>query len=219
MNPNTVTRPDVEGARERTRADDAVSVEEKRSVDRDDIRRAFAVALSMNATADQVRPVRTFAEAEATPARWRQSDVSMTEFAETISGAPAGLTAASSDEKTSSVVSRLQTSVNTGELGRVAFTVDRSNSGLSIVIEVTNDAAKQAVEADKRTLLATLRAAGMTVLSFRILNRGGAGTELALRGSVSDAKTPHFTKPHSRTSGDGDDDDDDAPGDRLRVVG
>jgi hypothetical protein len=61
----------------------------------------------------------------------------------------------------------------------------------------------------------------MTVLSFRILNRGGAGIGLALRGSVSDAKNPPGSKlGYSRgSSRDERDEDEDEDGERVRVVG
>lgn len=194
-------------------------------VDRDEIRRAFAAALAFTAPAEAPRPAHWDGGDASMPTRWRRTDVSMTEFAESVDGAAPGLAPAKADEKAISLVSRLSTAVTTAELGKVAFTVDRSNSGLSIVVEVENEAALRAVEADKRALFGALRTAGLTVLSFRILNRGGAGggagTGLALRGTVSDAKTPHFTRLGSRQlslSGEGGDDDDDA-GDRVRVVG
>jgi hypothetical protein len=188
-------------------------------VDRDEIRRAFAAALAFTAPVEAERPLRFGEEGTPTPTRWRRSDVSMTEFAETVDGAGPGLSASKPDARALSLVSRLSTAVNTAELGEVGFTVDRSNLGLSIVIEVESDVAFRAVEADKHALFGALRAAGMTLLSFRILNRAGPGTGLALKASVSDAKTPHFTKPGPRrSSGDGDGDDD-APGDRVRVVG
>jgi len=186
-------------------------------VDRDEIRRAFAAALAFTAPVQAEKPLRFGEDGGATPTRWRPSDVSMTEFAETAAPAGSGLSASKPDEKALSLVNRLSTSVNTAELGKVGFVVDRSNSGLSIVVEVETDAAFRAVEADKQALFGALRAAGMTVLSFRILNRAAAGTGLALRGSVSDAKPPHFTRLGSRQALAGDDED--APGDRVRVVG
>lgn len=186
-------------------------------VDRDEIRRAFAAALSLTVPAEAVRPARFDGGDAPTPTRWRPSDVSMTEFAETVDGAGGGLAPAKTDERALSLVSRLTTAVSTAELGRVGFTVDRSNSGLSIVVEVETDAAFRAVESDKQALFGALRAAGLTVLSFRILNRAGPGIGLALRPGVSDAKNPHFTQLGSRQTAVGDDDD--APGDRVRVVG
>jgi hypothetical protein len=205
--------------------EDARERERQNSVDRDEIRRAFALAFSATAASQEPPRVRLGEAPEVTPTRWRPSDVSMTEFGDQVIEASGGLRAGAPDENTRALVSRLQTAVNTGELGRVGFIVDRSNSGLSIVVEVENDAAFRAVENDKQTLLGTLRAAGMTVLSFRILNRGGAGTGLALRGSVSDAKNPHAQKlGYSRLSsphrdGDDGDEDEDGSGDRVRFVG
>jgi hypothetical protein len=86
------------------------------------------------------------------------------------------------------IASRLETAVNTGALGRVSFVVDRSNDGLSIVVEVGSDAAAAAVDAERMTLLRTLRVAGLTVLSFRVLVRSGSGTALAQKTSGQHAK-------------------------------
>jgi hypothetical protein len=197
------------------------SVAERESVDRDEIRRAFALAFSATAPGQAPAPLRFGEESLSTPTRWRQTDVSMTEFGDHVAEASGGLAAGAPDESTRALVSRLSTAVNTSELGRVAFVVDRSNSGLSIVVEVENDAAYRAVETDKQALFGTLRAAGLTVLSFRILNRGGSGTGLALKGFASDAQNPQGKKVgYSRLprSGEGDEDDDET-GDRVRCVG
>jgi hypothetical protein len=143
----------------------------------DDVRKAWAAALAASIPAEP--PARAAGAADAaSTAGWRPSDVSMTEFSDELTRA-GGQPVAESSEPVVAIATRLETVVNTGALGRVSFIVDRSNAGLSIVVEVGNDAAAGAVDAERLTLLRTLRVAGLTVLSFRILVRNGSGTTLA----------------------------------------
>ncbi|HEX4335181.1 MAG TPA: hypothetical protein VH062_04665 [Polyangiaceae bacterium] len=171
---------------------DAESIESRekeatgpRAVD-DDVRKAWAVALAASIPAAPIaRP--GFGEASGSTGAWRPSDVSMTEMDEEV--ARAGQRPAGADsEPALAVASRLETVVNTGALGRVSFVVDRSNDGLSIVVEVASDAAAAAVDVERMTLLRTLRVAGLTVLSFRVLVRGGSGTPLAQKTGSQHAK-------------------------------
>jgi hypothetical protein len=112
----------------------------------------------------------------------------MTEFGDHLEPTDPRLTPTSGTEAGASLVSHLETVVNAGHLGRVAFVVDRSNAGLSIVVEVSGDAAARAIDAERQGLLRTLRTAGLTVLSFRILVRGAPGTPLAEGGLGQHAK-------------------------------
>jgi hypothetical protein len=157
-----------------------------RQVD-DDVRRAWARALTASVPADPFsRPV--LGESPGSTAAWRPSDVSMTEMNDEVVRA-GGRPTRTASEPSLAIASRLETVVNTGELGRVSFVVDRSNAGLSIVVEVGNDAAAAAVDQERMTLLRTLRVAGLTVLSFRVLVRSGSGTPLAQKSSDQHAKS------------------------------
>jgi hypothetical protein len=153
----------------------------------DETRRAWAAAFGASVPIAPPRTLGLGAAGESapvpTPTVWRQSDVSMTEIADEIARVNGTPLKAESGEGSASVVSRLETVVNGGHLGTVSFVVDRSNAGVSIVVEVSTHEAAQAVDADRQTLLRSLRAAGLTVLSFRILNRAGTGTPLAHRSS------------------------------------
>jgi hypothetical protein len=111
----------------------------------------------------------------------------MTEMSDEVVRA-GGRPTAPASQPAIAIATRLETAVSTGALGRVSFVVDRSNAGLSIVVEVGSDAAAAAVDAERMTLLRTLRIAGLTVLSFRVLVRGGAGTGLAQRTGGAHAK-------------------------------
>jgi hypothetical protein len=146
---------------------------------RDETRREWAAAIAQAAALEPPRRLPAWDENDVAPADWRPSDVSMTAFGDEVvgSGEQAGM--AQGSEGSKAVVSRLETVVNAGDIGQVNFVVDRSNAGVSIVIEVSTDAAAQVVDADKQTLLRSLRSAGLTVLSFRVLVRGGVGTPLA----------------------------------------
>jgi len=156
-----------------------------RTVD-DDVRRAWAAALTAAVPAAPLS-AGLGQESPASTAAWRPSDVSMTEMSDEVTRA-GGRSPVAPSQPTIAIASRLETVVNTGALGKVSFVVDRSNAGLSIVVEVGNDAAAAAVDAERMTLLRTLRIAGLTVLSFRVLVRGGAGTSLAQRGGGTHAK-------------------------------
>jgi hypothetical protein len=156
-----------------------------RTVD-DDVRRAWAAALAASIPA--APPAIPFGEdAVASTAAWRPSDVSMTEMSDEVVRA-GGSPAAPASQPTLAIATRLETAVSTSALGKVSFVVDRSNAGLSIVVEVDGDAAAAAVDAERMTLLRTLRIAGLTVLSFRVLVRSGAGTGLAQRTGGANAK-------------------------------
>lgn len=154
-----------------------------RTVD-DDVRRAWAAALSASIP---TTPLAVGLPASVSTAAWRPSDVSMTEMSDEVARA-GGRPAAPSSQPAIAVASRLETAVTTGALGKVNFVVDRSNAGLAIVVEVGSAAAAAAVDAERMTLLRTLRIAGLTVLSFRVLVRGGSGTGLAQRTSGAHAK-------------------------------
>lgn len=156
-----------------------------RAVD-DDVRRAWAAALSASIPLAP-QAVSPLGAAEESTAAWRPSDVSMTEMSDEVARA-GGRPAAPTSEPALAVATRLETAVNTGALGKVSFIVDRSNAGLSIVVEVGSDAAAAAVDAERMTLLRTLRIAGLTVLSFRVLLRSGSGTGLAHRAGGTHAK-------------------------------
>jgi len=167
---------------EQSRENDAA---EPRAVD-DDVRRAWAAALSASVPAEPLaRPLAL--EESGSSGGWRPSDVSMTEMSDEVVRA-GGRPVRTSSQPSLAIASRLETVVNTGELGRVSFVVDRSNAGLSIVVEVASDSAAAAVEAERMTLLRTLRVAGLTVLSFRVLLRAGSGTPLAHRANGQHAK-------------------------------
>ncbi len=154
-----------------------------RTVD-DDVRRAWAAALAASIpAAPQAMPL----AAEASTAAWRPSDVSMTDMSDEVVRA-GGSPAAPASQPALAIASRLETAVSTSALGKVSFVVDRSNAGLSIVVEVDSDAAAAAVDAERMTLLRTLRIAGLTVLSFRVLVRSGAGTGLAQRTGGANGK-------------------------------
>ena len=143
----------------------------------DDVRKAWAAALAASIPAEPLAHAAVSGDGVSTGA-WRPTDVSMTELADEVTRV-GGRPEAGQSEPAIAIASRLETAVNTGALGRVSFIVDRSNAGLSIVVEVGSDAAASAVDAERLTLLRTLRVAGLTVLSFRVLVRGGAGTALA----------------------------------------
>jgi hypothetical protein len=174
------------GLREAEGLDKREEVGAPRPVD-DDVRKAWAAALSASIPADPlVRPSFAAGEAEST-AGWRRTDVSMTDLNDELTRA-GGRPVRTASQPSLAIANRLETVVNTAGLGRVSFVVDRSNAGLSIVVEVASDAAGAAVDAERLTLLRTLRAAGLTVLSFRVLVRGNSGTALADRGEGQDAK-------------------------------
>jgi len=147
----------------------------------DDVRRAWAAALGASIPADPLaRPALSPAAETASTAPWRPTDVSMTEFGDEVTRAGGRPTRTTSDPSLK-IATRLETVVSTAALGRVSFVVDRSNAGLSIVVEVASEASAAAVDAERLTLLRTLRVAGLTVLSFRILVRSGTGTAIAQR--------------------------------------
>jgi hypothetical protein len=148
-------------------------------VSRDETRRAWALAIAQAATLEPPRTVPMWDENEAAPAGWRPTDVSMTALGDEVAASDGRNLSAASGDNGKAVVSRLETVVNAGDIGQVNFVVDRSNAGVSIVIEVSSDAAARVVDADRQTLLRSLRSAGLTVLSFRVLIRGGVGTPLA----------------------------------------
>ena len=178
MNGGPIARPDLEGLAR-------LDPDTHRPIEADEHRRAWAVAATLASPGHAPSP----GAASGSPATdWRPGAVSLTDLADEISR---GLTArgeGSVDPVAPAVVSRLETAVSTAELGRVSFTVDRSNDGLSIVVEVQSDRAAAAVDQDRSTLLRTLRLAGLTVLSFRVLVRGEAGPALAQRPGSSHAR-------------------------------
>ena len=178
MNGRPLSAAEIPEARD-TGADEAPLVD-------DDVRRQWAAALAASIPADPLARGGLPSD-EVSTATWRRTDVSMTEFGDEVTRS-GGRPEAGSSEPAIGVASRLETAVNTGALGRVSFIVDRSNAGLSIVVEVGSDAAASAVDAERLTLLRTLRVAGLTVLSFRILVRGGSGTAIAHRTERQHAK-------------------------------
>jgi hypothetical protein len=203
-------RPEADAAPVRREADAKAGILDEET------REAWAAALGAAVPPAPVAPELGVEEPEPTPGLWRPSDVSMTEMGDEVARAD-GRVQAPPEAALPPVVSRLETTVSGGELGRVSFIVDRSNAGLSIVVEVSGKVAAGAVDAEKQTLLRTLRAAGLTVLSFRVLVRGGSGTGLAERTSGSHAKgaSPNRLR-YSSEPLDVDEDPEDA---RVRVVG
>lgn len=177
--------PEASGAREAA-AGDAPLVD-------DDVRRAWAAALSASIPADPLARVALPPEASASTGAWRPTDVSMTEFGDEVTRA-GGRPARTTSDPALKIATRLETVVSTAALGRVSFVVDRSNAGLSIVVEVASDASAAAVDAERLTLLRTLRVAGLTVLSFRILVRGGSGTAIAQRTESQHGKSASSTR-------------------------
>jgi hypothetical protein len=146
----------------------------------DDVRRAWAAALAASIPADPLARALAPATDAASTGAWRPTDVSMTEFGDEVTRA-GGRPVRTTSDPALKIATRLETVVSTAALGRVSFVVDRSNAGLSIVVEVASDASAAAVDAERMTLLRTLRVAGLTVLSFRILVRSGSGTAIAQR--------------------------------------
>jgi hypothetical protein len=175
-----------------------------RTVD-DDVRRAWAAALAASIPAAPPA-IPLAADAPASTAAWRPSDVSMTEMSDEVVRA-GGRPTATASQPTIAIASRLETAVSTGALGKVSFVVDRSNAGLSIVVEVGSDAAAAAVDSERMTLLRTLRIAGLTVLSFRVLVRSGAGTGLAHRTGGANAKGGTKARSHYGAPAEGDDEE------------
>jgi hypothetical protein len=148
-------------------------------IQRDETRREWAVAVALAATLEPPRAIPPWSDSDVAPAGWRPSDVSMTALEAEVVGNGVQTRFGGGPEGPTAVASRLETMVNAGDIGQVNFVVDRSNAGVSIVIEVSSEHAARVVDADKQTLLRSLRSAGLTVLSFRVLVRGGVGTPLA----------------------------------------
>ena len=110
----------------------------------DDVRRAWAAALGASIPADPLaRPALSPAAETASTAPWRPTDVSMTEFGDEVTRAGGRPTRTTSDPSLK-IATRLETVVSTAALGRVSFVVDRSNAGLSIVVEVASEASAAA---------------------------------------------------------------------------
>lgn len=163
-----------------------------RGVEADDERRAWAVAALLVPSPAPVNP-----SASPSPAtNWRPGAVSLTDLAEEIARGHGPSASPEGSLDGPRHVSCVETRVSTAELGRVSFTVDRSNSGLSILVEVESDAAARAVELDRQTLLGSLRLAGLTVLSFRVLVRGQPGPALAQASGSSHVRSGSLPASH-----------------------
>jgi len=186
MNGNPLSRPEIDPSAP------GFDTEAVPSVEKDEHRRAWAVAMAATAAPEAVRSVGL--GATELPVAWRKSDVSLTDLANEIARSESNRVQSSDMSEGTLTVSRLSAAVSLGELGDVSFVVDRSNQGLSIVVEVSNEQAEARVDAERNTLLRTLRLAGLTVLSFRVLCRREAGTPLAVRGSANHARPSSFQR-------------------------
>jgi hypothetical protein len=74
---------------------------------------------------------------------------------------------------------RMIVRVQAGELGELAFSVDRTNSGLRVLIGVESTAARTALAPERATLIEVLRANGMAVDSVSVVAISEVGTVLA----------------------------------------
>lgn len=157
----------------------------------DEERRAWAVAMTLRADSQGLPLLRDAGPQAApqTPEAWRRGDVSLTEALDEAVTTQIARGPLSGARSASGVVARLATSVDVGSLGKVSFSVDRSDAGVRVVMEVENEHAAQAVEAERLNLLRTLRAAGLTVLAFRVLIRDATGITLAQSSTKSNARS------------------------------
>jgi hypothetical protein len=185
-----------------------------RAPEDDEGRRAWAAAMGAAAPIAPGRAPLALEGPEPTPVSWRPTDVSLTDLAAALGQGASPAEPADGARTPRAVVSRIETAVETSALGRVRFVVDRSNAGMSIVVEVSSRAAADAVEKDRRLLLSTLRASGITVLSFRVLLRAGDGPNLAGERDV-----PHAARSRQATRYRSSDEPDDDPSGRVEVVG
>jgi hypothetical protein len=116
-------------------------------------------------------------ESAATPtqgstptAGWHPGDGSLTLH----SGATAGVDGGGGD---GSLPDRLVAALQTNEFGEVRITVDRSSSGLDVVLAIENGQGAATAAAQQGALLAALRAVGVRIGSVSV--RASGGTELA----------------------------------------
>ena len=178
----------------------------------DDVRREWATAL-LAAVPTAPAALLPGLREEVSPAVWRPTDASMTEPFEELRRQETRGFAPSATEGGPALLCQLGSAVETGSLGRVAFVVDRSNDGLSIVAEVETEPAARAIEADRQALFRSLRLAGLTVISFRVLVRP-VGTPLAGRQPAIHVRGQSLPRSR-RASGSVEPDDDDAPVDPV----
>jgi hypothetical protein len=183
---------------------------EEASLSDDDERRAWLAAMAVVPMATDELRSRTGSAVAPTP--WRSSDVSLTDFADEVAGGAARVSASSGDGDVDAI-RQFVSSVETPELGKVEFVVNRSDAGLRIVLEMENSPPAELIERERAVLLGALRAAGIAVLSFRILTRAGAGTTLAQDRQTTNGRMPNPLR-ESNPSSDSDDEDE-----RLALIG
>jgi len=108
-------------------------------------------------------------EASATPpVSWREGVEGLTQVA-----APAAETVSGGDK------SRLLVTLDGGDLGELSCALERSDSGLRVVIGVTGRQAAAAVGAERAALEAALRHVGLPLQSVEIVPRAQVGIVLA----------------------------------------
>ena len=74
---------------------------------------------------------------------------------------------------------RLQVRVKTAELGEVAVVVERLETGLRVLLGVSDPRAIAAIERDSRAMLQALETDGQAIQSLEIVRMNGVGTDLA----------------------------------------
>lgn len=108
-------------------------------------------------------------------------------------GAGAGGADGASDApptEVSGLPARLTTELSDARLGRLTFTVARGAHGLAIVINVADSHVKALIDAERATLLQSLKDCGLSIASVRIGQSSGAGIPLAPEREGADRARP-----------------------------
>jgi len=172
-----------------------------KSRDRDEVLLA-AIAAALGQPATQTAPILPASSAEndgLVAERWRQTGGALTgTSAHTDTAEAASVSSSASSFAGGVEESRLVARLETPGLGTVCVVVDRSESGMNVVLAMNDASAFQDASAQRAALVQALEAVGLTVASVSVQRLGDAGISFAhVRDShearmsaASDGETP-----------------------------
>jgi hypothetical protein len=155
-------------------ADDASHGSARHSREEEELLAAIAAALQARA-AQPLEPIQSW-QAGGPAEAWRHSGGALTGTAAHIDGAEAPSMSSPGSETTES---RLVARIETPGLGSVCVVVDRSESGMKVVLAMDDAAAVRNAQADQAALVHALEAVGITVASVSVTRIGDGGISFA----------------------------------------
>jgi hypothetical protein len=90
---------------------------------------------------------------------------------------------------------QLVMTLDAGDLGELSFALDRSSDGIRVIIGADGRNAQTALGAERETLLAALRSAGLPTHSVTVVSSERLGTVLAQASKASTEEKPGGAEP------------------------